>query len=265
MKHRWRQGAAGVLAALMMTTSAAAVGGTIEIDGTVLDPEEAWVENGTSYVTLSAFCRETDRTLAWDGASAQIDGGGLDLEATPGEIYILSNGRGLYVAESVRVVNGASVLPLRVLAQASGAALTWDGATASLEEGETAPPQADYDGEDLYWLSRIISAESKGEPLLGQIAVGSVVLNRTQDESFPDTVKEVIFDQRYGVQFTPTANGTIYQEPVASAVLAAKVALEGAEVVGESLYFFAPAVSAGSWITQNRTYYAAIGSHHFYQ
>lgn len=265
MKHRWRQGAAGLLAALMMTTSAAAVGGTIEIDGAVLDAGEAWVENGTSYVTLSAFCRETDRTLTWDGTSAQIDGGGLDLEATPGAIYILSNDRGLYVAEGVRVVNGSSVLPLRVLAQASGAALTWDGTTASLQEGETAPPQADYDGEDLYWLSRIISAESKGEPLLGQIAVGSVVLNRTEDERFPDTVKEVIFDQQYGVQFTPTANGTIYQEPVASAVLAAKMAMEGAEVVGDSLYFFAPAVSAGSWITQNRTYYAAIGSHHFYQ
>ena len=75
MKHRWRTGAAGVLAALMMTTSAGAVGAAIEIDGTSLGAGEAWIENGTSYVTLAAFSRETGRSLSWDGTSAQVDGG----------------------------------------------------------------------------------------------------------------------------------------------------------------------------------------------
>ena len=265
MKHRWRTGAAGVLAALMMTTSAGAVGAAIEIDGTSLDAGEAWIENGTSYVTLAAFSRETGRSLSWDGTSAQVDGGGLDLEATPGAIYVWSNERGLYVAETVRVVNGRAVLPMRVLADASGSSLTWDGSTAALSTWGAVPPQADYDQEDLYWLSRIISAESRGEPLVGQIAVGNVVLNRTESGQFPDTVREVVFDSQYAVQFTPVANGTIYLEPAASSVLAAKLCLEGAEVAGDSLYFFAPAVSAGSWITQNRTYFAAIGSHHFYR
>ena len=265
MKHRWRTGAAGVLAALMMTTSAGAVGETIEIDGTSLSPSEAWIENGTSYVTLAAFCRETGRTLGWNGTAARIDGGGLDLEAPFQEFYVLSNDRALYTGEPVTVVNGRSALPLRVLAEASGSTLTWDGSTAALSTWGAVPPQADYDQEDLYWLSRIISAESRGEPLVGQIAVGNVVLNRTESDQFPDTVKEVVFDSQYAVQFTPVANGTIYQEPAASSVLAAKLCLEGAEVAGDSLYFFAPAVSAGSWITQNRTYYAAIGSHHFYR
>ena len=163
MKHRWRTGAAGVLAALMMTTSAGAVGAAIEIDGTSLDAGEAWIENGTSYVTLAAFSRETGRSLSWDGTSAQVDGGGLDLEATPGAIYVWSNERGLYVAETVRVVNGRAVLPLRVLADASGSSLTWDGSTAALSTWGAVPPQADYDQEDLYWLSRIISAESRGD------------------------------------------------------------------------------------------------------
>lgn len=267
MKHRWRTGAAGVLAALLMTTSAGAVGETIEIDGTSLSPSEAWIENGTSYVTLAAFCRETGRTLGWNGTAARIDGGGLDLEAPFQEFYVLSNDRALYTGEPVTVVNGRSALPLRVLAEASGAELTWDWdtATASLNTRGATPPQADYSGEDLYWLSRIISAESKGEPLLGQIAVGNVVLNRVRAAQFPNTVKEVIFDSQYAVQFTPVANGTIYQEPTASAVLAAKMCLEGASVAGDSLYFFAPAVSAGSWITQNRDFYTVIGNHHFYR
>ena len=60
------------------------------------------------------------------------------------------------------------------------------------------------------------------------------------------------------------SNGTIYLEPTASSVLAAKLALEGADVVGESLYFYAPALSAGSWIVKNCTYYATIGCHRFY-
>ena len=266
MKHRWRQGLAGVLAALLMTTSAGAVGGTIQVDGTTLSSSEAWVEGGTSYITLAAFSRLTGRTLSWDGTSAQVDGAGLSLEAPPGAIYILSNGRGLYVAEGVRVVNGRAVLPLRVLSDASGSRLSWDAGsgTVSLSTQGAVPGQADYDGEEMEWLSRIISAESRGEPLLGQIAVGNVVLNRVESPQFPDTVKEVIFDQQYGFQFQPVRDGSIYQEPVQSAVLAAKISLEGAQVVGESLYFFAPAVSAGSWIAQNRPYYTAIGGHNFY-
>ena len=171
------------------------------------------------------------------------------------------------MGEEVQVVNGRTVLPLRVLAEASGAKLTWDWdtATAALNTRNATPPQANYDSEDLYWLSRIISAESRGEPLLGQIAVGNVVLNRVKSAQFPSTIKDVIFDRQYAVQFTPVANGTIYQEPAASAVLAAKMCLEGASVVGNSLYFYAPAVSASSWIAQNRVYYTAIGNHHFYQ
>ena len=118
--------------------------------------------------------------------------------------------------------------------------------------------------EDLYWLSRIISAESRGEPLLGQIAVGNVILNRVADASYPNSVKEVIFDRTHGVQFTPTVNGAIHQEPEPCSVLAAALALNGANIVGDSLYFFSPAQSAGNWITANRPYYTTIGGHQFH-
>lgn len=96
------------------------------------------------------------------------------MTAAPGAIYILSNDRGLYVAEVVRVVDGRTVFSLRLLSRVTGGKLSWDAAsgTAHLDTRGTVPAQADYDGEDLYWMSRIISAESRGEPLLGQIAVG---------------------------------------------------------------------------------------------
>ena len=122
-----------------------------------------------------------------------------------------------------------------------------------------------YTEEDLYWLSRIISAESRGESLLGQVAVGNVVLNRVASDRFPDTVKSVVFDRKDAVQFEPVANGTIYGEPTAQSVLAARLALNGTSVVGGCLYFFNPAWSQGLWVRQNCVYYGTIGCHAFYQ
>ena len=266
MKLNWKRGAAGILAALALIPGAQAAGGNVKLNGTTLSQQEAWIEHGTSYITLAAFARETGRTLSWDGKQAILEGNGLELTAAPGAIYILSNDRGLYVAEGVRVVDGRTVFSLRLLSQVTGGKLSWDAAsgTAHLDTRGTVPAQADYDEEDLYWMSRIISAESRGEPLLGQIAVGNVILNRVESSQYPDTVEGVVFDTKYGVQFQPVSNGTIYDAPASSSLVAAKLCLEGTDVVGESLYFFSPALSAGRWIVSNATYYTTIGGHQFY-
>ena len=123
---------------------------------------------------------------------------------------------------------------------------------------------AAYDYEDLYWLARVISAEAKGESFTGQIGVGTVVLNRVRSKDFPNTVKGVVFDQKYGTQFTPVANGTIYQTPTASAVVAAKMCLDGYTLSNSVLYFLNPRIATSSWIVQNRKYAFRIGNHDFY-
>ena len=125
-------------------------------------------------------------------------------------------------------------------------------------------PGAKYNAVQLYWLSRIISAESQGESLQGQIAVGNVVLNRVKSKDFPNSIPAVIFDTKGGVQFEPVSNGTLYQAPTAQSVTAAKRALDGERPVGNCLYFYAPALSKGVWISTNRTYYTTIGCHRFY-
>ena len=43
--------------------------------------------------------------------------------------------------------------------------------------------------------------------------MGNVVLNRVASPDFPDTIYGVIFDDRWGGQFEPVRNGTVYQEP----------------------------------------------------
>ena len=259
MNRRWKGAVAALLTALTITTTA--FGAEVVVGDTALPAHQAWVENGTSYITLRAFAAQSGYALSWDGAQARLSGGGLELTARPGDLYVTANGRPLYVAEGVRVVDGATVLPLRVLADAAGADLTWDGSAARLDWGQTAPARAAYNSEDLYWLARVISAESRGESLLGQMAVGNVVLNRLNSPVFPNSLYEVIFQTG---QFEPVENGTIHHEPYHLSVLAAKLCLEGAEVVGDCLYFFAPALSRGTWIVSNRTYHTTIGCHRFY-
>lgn len=127
-------------------------------------------------------------------------------------------------------------------------------------------PQASTEAsdEDVYWLSRIIHAEAQGESYQGKLAVGNTILNRVRSSQFPNTVKGVIFDTKYGVQYTPTVNGAIYNTPNADSVRAAKEALSGTSVVGNALYFCNPKTSTNNWIMRNRPYYTTIGNHAFY-
>lgn len=265
MHAKWiRRTAAGLLTAMSLALPAAAA--QVEVNGAVLDQSEGWLEDGRSYVTLKALSREADYQLNWDGTAACLEGTDVRLTARPGAHYIEVNGRALYVPGGVRTVEGHTVLSLRLLEEALGGQVEWNDetGTASLSVQQAGAKSADYPDEDLYWLSRIISAESRGESLLGQIAVGNVVLNRVKSQQYPDTIKEVVFDRKDGVQFEPVSNGTIYLEPTENSILAAKLALEGADVVGGSLYFYAPALSAGTWIVNNCTYYTTIGCHRFY-
>lgn len=265
MKHfDMKKVIAAVTAAVCLATPCAAA--RVEVNGVLLGEREGWVDDARSYITLQALSREGDYTLVWDGEQALLEGEGVTLSARPGAKYVEVNGRALYVAEGVKVVEGRSALPLRVLEQALGAEVRWDeaAAVAALDTGDARAKQADYPAEDLYWLSRIISAESRGESLEGQIAVGNVVLNRVKSDNYPDTVKGVVFDRVHGVQFEPVENGTVYDAPTQNSVLAAKMAMEGAQMAGESLYFYAPALSAGTWIVSNCTYYTTIGCHKFY-
>ena len=145
--------------------------------------------------------------------------------------------------------------------QLLGGDAQWD---PYLDGAAVTTAEAEHDAVDLYWLSRIISAESRGEPMEGQIAVGNVVLNRVASKTFPDTIPTVVFDRQYAVQFEPVSNGTVYDTPAASSVEAARRVLNGEKTVEGALYFYAPALSPGTWIVSNRTYLTTIGCHRFF-
>jgi N-acetylmuramoyl-L-alanine amidase len=122
-----------------------------------------------------------------------------------------------------------------------------------------------YRSDEVFWLARIISAEAQGEPLQGKIAVGNVVLNRVLSSSYPNTIYGVIFDKRFGIQFSPVANGTIYNTPTEESIIAAKICLEGYSLSREIIYFVNPSVAPNSWISKNRPYAFTIESHAFFK
>ncbi|MCL1924820.1 MAG: cell wall hydrolase [Defluviitaleaceae bacterium] len=121
-----------------------------------------------------------------------------------------------------------------------------------------------YTEEDLYWLSRIIYAEARGESFKGMLAVGSVVMNRKTYHAYPNTVKEVIFDTRNGVQFSPVLDGSINNIPHSMATLAAIEVLEGRRNAGYTLFFKNPNIVPVSWISNNRQYAFSIANHSFF-
>jgi N-acetylmuramoyl-L-alanine amidase len=67
---------------------------------------------------------------------------------------------------------------------------------------------------DYNLLARIISAEARGEPYTGQVAVGAVILNRVEHPSFPDSIPGVIYQPG---AFTAVTDGQINATVLASA------------------------------------------------
>ncbi len=108
-------------------------------------------------------------------------------------------------------------------------------------------------------LARLISAEARGEPYVGQVAVGAVVLNRVEHPSFPNTISGVIYQSG---AFTCVTDGQ-FQQPVAeSAYRAARDALNGWDPSGGAIYYFNPAKATSKWIW-SRPLILTIGKHRF--
>jgi N-acetylmuramoyl-L-alanine amidase len=108
-------------------------------------------------------------------------------------------------------------------------------------------------------LARIIHSEARGESFKGQVAVGSVVLNRVDSSEFPDTIGEVIFQEG---QFTAVDDGQYLLEPNQSAYSAAQAALNGSDETKGALYYYNPRLATSSW-SMSRPTIKKIGSHVF--
>ena len=112
---------------------------------------------------------------------------------------------------------------------------------------------------DVELLARLISAEARGEPYTGQVAVGAVVLNRIESPAFPNSMSGVIYQSG---AFTCLSDGQFWGTVTDSSYKAARDALNGWDPSGGALYYFNPNTATSSWIW-SRPVLAVIGKHYF--
>lgn len=244
------------------------------------------IRNGTTYVTVSSFVSMADpqsavtekngvvtvssaiveQVVDAEGNAEDVVRETLSVTVSVKDPYIVANGRYIYAKDSITTVNGQVAAPIRKLAEVFNLDVCYDaaankallahipGSGAYIQSGGSY-----YDDDALYWLSHIINAESGNQSLEGKIAVGNVVMNRVNSQEFPNTIYNVLHQKN---QFSPVSSGSIKRTPNDESVVAAKLVMEGVQVVPGALFFNMKGMS--SYASRNRDYVTTIGSHAFY-
>ncbi len=125
--------------------------------------------------------------------------------------------------------------------------------------GITSSSGSGYSSSDYNLLARLISAEARGEPYIGQVAVGAVVLNRVEHPSFPNTISGVIYQSG---AFSCLNDGQFWKEVSDSSYRAAKDALNGWDPSGGAIYYYNPKTAKSNWIRSRPIIYR-VGNHVF--
>jgi len=120
-----------------------------------------------------------------------------------------------------------------------------------------ANPKAAKDNAHL--LAQLVCGEARGESYEGKVAVAAVILNRTLDKRFPDSVAGVVYQTH---AFESVSNGEIYRGTTAECTKAARAALSGWDPSNGAVFFFAPAKTSNAFIW-SRQQVRTIGRHIF--
>ena len=194
----------------------------INYNGQLLELETfAIAISGTTYVPVRDFFEALGCTVEWNSGKQTVTvTRGTELEAvfTLNSRLARANLRCRYMDQACILLEGSAMVPVRAAAKIFNAEVIWDGENQAvhltgngvLESGLT---YYDDEGDSLLWLARIIYHESGNQPLDGKVAVGNVVMNRVNNPIFPDTVYDVLYDNRTGVQFLKQSNTKIFKEP----------------------------------------------------
>lgn len=247
---------------------------SLQVNGSYIKTDaKPYIVHDTTYVPIR-FVSEAlgAEDVSWDArtATATIRDNGTVIQLKENQNYAKVNGHKVPMRGSVQLTGGRTFVPVRFIAENLNAAVDWDNRyfIVHINKDSVQVPNNlkdnRYTTDEIFWLARIIEAESSGEPVEGQVAVGNVILNRVNSSEYPNTIYDVIFDRNHGVQFQPILNGSIYNTPSTDSIISAKRALEGVNYVGDSLFFLNPRISTSFWIINNRPYHSTIHNHDFY-
>lgn len=137
-------------------------------------------------------------------------------------------------------------------ARALGMRLSGGASSSSQSSGTTA-------SGDTYLLAQCIYGEGRGESYKGQVAIAAVILNRTRNSSFPNSIAGVIYQPG---AFDAVSDGQIHLNPDDTALRAARDAMNGYDPTNGCIYYYNPNTATNRWI-RSRPIIVTIGRHVF--
>ena len=138
-------------------------------------------------------------------------------------------------------------------------ALGMNSSYQALQGANSSSSANGYTNSEVYLLAKTIYAEGRGEPYVGQVAIGAVIMNRIRSAAFPNTISGVVYQRG---AFTAVDDGQINLTPNETALKAARDAINGWDPTGGALYYYNPAVATSAWIFERQTI-TVIGKHIF--
>lgn len=227
---------------------------------------------GKIYAGVEAFFAAalTGEPAVWaDGLTTvrgqTASGAELTVTARPGDIYIVANGRYLHVADGVLREEETTLIPLETLLSIFPGSKLAEGsneerAEVTLSATLLASGAEFYDAESVDLIARVIYNEARWEPFVGKTALANLIMNRVNDKHFPDNVHDVLYAKG---QFTVVKRSSFWKlTPDDSCYMAAKLAMDGAEVVPGAMYYCTKGLV--SWISKNCPLLYTINNHDFY-
>jgi len=240
---------------------------TVKVNGNYIKMDTwPYIKDGRTFVSVRFVAEALGAKVEWDGEDKKVtikdDYNYIELFVGSKECYI--NAVKQAMDTSPEISNGRTMVPLRFVSEVLGCSVDWNQTTYTVsinKNGIKVPEvciyQRNYTDEDLIWLARIVTVEAGGMSLEGKLAVANVVLNRVKSPSFPNTVYDVIFQKG---QFPPAyKSGFKELVPPDECIIAAKMALEGVNNIGNCLYF-----NNRPFTSRSGTFYKKIEGEYFY-
>lgn len=243
----------------------------IEINGHFIRcAQKPIIISGTTYIPLRAFCDAIGGSIDWNGekGTATMVKDGHTFAFYPGQEVCLIDG--VQKNHKAVIYKDSTFIPVRIVSEVMHYDVQWDDVylTVKIDAPGVVVPDAckdaSYTYEDMLYLGKIIQIECGYQPFQVKLGVAGTVMNRVTSSQFPNSVKEVIFDTKYGVQFPPVHTDKINITPSSESMIAAKCVLNGVTVIGKSLYFIDAKRAPSSWAHNNRPHSVTIEGMSFY-
>lgn len=124
--------------------------------------------------------------------------------------------------------------------------------------------------KDQEILQRIVEAEATGEDIKGRMLVANVILNRVNDDYFPNTVEGVVFQNNGKTyQFSPIKDKRYWSVKISKdTITAVERVMAGEDYSQGALYFSARSKAdknSMSWFDRNLEFLFKYGGHEFFR